>query len=205
MQHHNHNINGDTLCPGKAHGAMGLMVQRVADHDASVHRDAAQQVDADVHVGVVEEARYTAGDDPQPPVVVLKVVVNPQRDGKDEEHVREGQVQEEDTQDVLPPHLLPNGAKGQNIKDQAKDEGNDVNRHQEITNGAVANLNTRGVVSCGWLSDVHGCFRLASVSFFLKLPCKTNNKVRAVRRWKLRTLKHRSEVSLIHLFFFVVM
>lgn len=64
VRHRYHNVNGDTLCPGEAHGAMGLVAERVADHDASVHRDAAQQVDADVHVGVVEEARYAAGGGP---------------------------------------------------------------------------------------------------------------------------------------------
>lgn len=143
---------------------MGLRAERVADHDAAVHRDAAQEVDADVHVGVVEEARYAAGKDPQLPMVVLKVVVDPQGYGEDEEQVRDGQAQEEDAQDVLPPHLLPNGAEGQNVEDQPGDKGNDVNGHQDVADGAVRNLNTHrsDVAGCGW--HVHGSFCFASVS-----------------------------------------
>lgn len=128
MQHHHHNVNSCTLYPGAARGAMGLRAERVADHDAAVHRDATQQVDADVHVGVVEEACYATGKDPELPVVVLKVVVDPQGYGEDEEQVRDGQVQEEDAQDILPLHLLPNRAEGQDVENQAEDEGNGVYR-----------------------------------------------------------------------------
>lgn len=116
---------------------MGLGAERVGDHQAAVHRDAAEQVDADVHVRVVEEASYTAGRDTQLPVVVLSVIIHPEGHGKEEKQVRDGQVEKEDAQNILPAHLLPNGANCQHIEDQAKDKSQNVDRHQEVTDWTV--------------------------------------------------------------------
>ncbi|TNN45682.1 hypothetical protein EYF80_044111 [Liparis tanakae] len=130
-QHHDvhrdhHGVDGGALGPGVAARAVGLGAQRVGDHQAAVHGDAAQQVDADVHVGVVEEAGHAAGNHAELPVVVAP-------------------VEEEDAQDVLPPHLLVNGAQGQHVEDQAEDEGQDVDRHQQVADGARADVDALGV------------------------------------------------------------
>lgn len=161
VQSYHHSVHSCTLCPGVAGRTLGLGAEWEGDHQAAVYGDAAEQVEADVHVGVVDEASYTAGSSTELPAVVLSVIVDPKGHSKDEENVRERQVEQEDAQNVLPPHLLANGAQGQHMEDQTKYKSNNVNGHQKVTDGAVANVNTQGSV-CG-VRGVHCVFCFLSL------------------------------------------
>lgn len=131
VHHNHHDIDSDALSPGIAGRTLGLEAQWERDHQAAIHRDTAEQEDADVHVGVVEESSDAASAHPEPPLMAHSVVIHPKWHSENEEHVRDREAEQEDSQNVLSPHLLIDGAQGQHVEQQTEDKSNDVNRHQE--------------------------------------------------------------------------
>lgn len=88
--------------------------QRVRYGQVSVQRDAAKEGDADVDVGVEDEAKELAALLAVDPVVTLQEVVDPQRKGADVEKVSHRQVDQVDAQLVALAYLQ--GGKEQSVK-----------------------------------------------------------------------------------------
>lgn len=145
VHHHHHHVNGDALNPRVARGAVGLEAKRVSDHQASIHGDTAEQEDADVHVGVVEESGHAARVHPEPPVMALSVIIHPEGHGEDEEYVRDQQAEQEDSQNVSFLHLLVDGPEGQRVENQTEDKSHDINRHEEDAGSTRFNSHARRV------------------------------------------------------------
>jgi len=87
----------DSADLGEPHG--------VGDGQVSVQRDAAEEGDADVDVGVEDEAEQLATLLAVDPVVVLQEVVDPQRQRGDVQQVGHRQVDQVHAQLVALPHL----------------------------------------------------------------------------------------------------
>lgn len=122
MQNCHYDVHHSALNPGAAGSPVGFRAKGVCDHNAAINWDAAEQEDAVVHVGVVEEAGDAARERAKSPAVVLVVVVDPEGYGEDKQQIRDGQAQQKDTKHVLATHLLENRDQSQEIEDQAKYE-----------------------------------------------------------------------------------
>lgn len=75
-------------------------------------------------------------------MVIVMVIIDPQGHGEQEEHVGEGQAEQEDAQNILLSYLLTNGSEGEHVEDQTEDKGEDVHGHQEVTNDTLTDINT---------------------------------------------------------------
>lgn len=79
--------------------------ERVGDRQVSVQRDAAEEGDANIDVGVENEAEEFATLLAVDPVVALEKVVDPQRQRADVQQVCHGQVHQVHAQLVVLSHL----------------------------------------------------------------------------------------------------
>lgn len=145
VQGHDHGGHQHADGPGVAGTTEDSGLQGEGDGQATVHRNAAQQVDTDVHVGVVKEAGQLAGLQPQVPAVVATVIVNPEGHGENVEQVRDGQVEQVHPQHILAAHLTQDWPQRQKVEDQAEHEGQDVYAHQHITDVAGMYVHTTAV------------------------------------------------------------
>ena len=111
--HHRHDRHGDAhrhaFSPETAH------FQGVLDGDVAVAGDAAQQQDADVHVGEEDEASHLAGDGAPEPHVALGDVERPQGKRGQVGQVAHRQAPQVDPQHILTQHLAPGEPGGEDV------------------------------------------------------------------------------------------
>ena len=125
--------------------------QRVGHGQVPVHRDAAQEGDADVDVGVKDEPEELAGAGAMDPVVVMQEVVYPQRQRADVQQVSDAEVHQVHAQLVALPHLAVGGPQGQAVGGQPHADDEDVEGGwEEVVHVRVHVAALQGAVAHPW-------------------------------------------------------
>ena len=133
--------------------------QRVGHSQVPVHRDAAQEGDADVEVGVKDEPEELARARAVDPVVVVQEVVHPQWQRADVQQVSNAEVHQVHAQLVALPHLAVGGPQGQAVGGQPHANDEDVEGgREEVVHAGVHVAALQRAVAHPW----HWVFQGAS-------------------------------------------
>uniref|UniRef100_A0A3B5KRR0 Uncharacterized protein n=1 Tax=Xiphophorus couchianus TaxID=32473 RepID=A0A3B5KRR0_9TELE len=115
---------------GVAQPPLTAGLQAVGHRPVPVTGDAAQQEDADVHVGEEDVARQLADRRAPSPFVTVVDVVRPERQREQVGQVAQRQAPQVDTKNVLSAHLLPGEEESQHVGGKTDDQNDDVENQQ---------------------------------------------------------------------------